>query len=880
MKIQINRTLYTIALILLLTISAMMATMPAVNAHTPAWTIKTYSYITAAPNPVGVNEHTTLAFWVNWVPIGAGGTGGDRWRNLQIQVTKPDGTKETLGPYVSDPIGGSYATYTPNQVGTYTFLFSFPGQVASMYGPTGLISVNPSNWDYINDTFLPSTATTTITVQQQSVSQLSYPLPTEYWTRPIEGQNTAWASLASNWLGSPQIIGNVQPDGAAPASPHVMWTKPIQFGGVVGGTNTYINGATFYDGTAYEGRFTGPLILYGRLYYNLPRSDANTGGGYACVDLRTGETLYWQNMTAPTFGQLYYYEALNQHGVIPNGYLWRTVGTNWTAYDPLNGNDVFTLTDVPAGTSMYGSDGAIVRYVLNYNTAKKSGWLGLWNNTAEQQGLHGGLGYSTNAYQWRPVGKVVNMSNAYSWNVTIAADLSGQSAPAIVRIIPDDMILGRSTTFSGIGVWGTPDPWTMWAISLKPATRGQLLWLKNYPAPSGNQTLTTMSVDPDTRVFTMFYRDSLKWEAYSIDNGQLLWTSQQPEDPWAFYAHTSLVSDGKLFSSGYGVVYCYDLKTGKLLWNYSVSSGLESPYPNYPLSVDTIADGKVYIGIIEHSAGSPYWKGAMEHCLNETTGEVLWTLPMHGASTAGGLGAITTGFALADGYFVTLNLYDMQIYSIGKGPSATTVTVSPKSSTQGTKILLEGTVTDIAAGTKQDEQAARFPSGVPAVSDKSMSDWMAYVYMQKPKPTDVTGVKVHLTGTDPNGNFQDIGTATSNSLGNFALQWKPPVPGLYTVTAAFEGSESYYPSVAGTSFVVSETTAAPAVVITASPAVATPTNPATNPPTSPTVTVAPTPSPVVIPPTSAAPTTTYIAIGVAVIVIIAVAAALTLRKRK
>ncbi len=39
---------------------------------------------------------------------------------------------------------------------------------------------------------------------------------------------------------------------------------------------------------------------------------------------------------------------------------------------------------------------------------------------------------------------------------------------------------------------------------------------------------------------------------------------------------------------------------------------------------------------------------------------------------------------------------------------------------------------DISAGTKQAEQAARFPNGVPVVADESMSAWMEYVYMQKP----------------------------------------------------------------------------------------------------------------------------------------------------
>jgi hypothetical protein len=81
---------------------------------------------------------------------------------------------------------------------------------------------------------------------------------------------------------------------------------------------------------------------------------------------------------------------------------------------------------------------------------------------------------------------------------------------------------------------------------------------------------------------------------------------------------------------------------------------------------------------------------------------------------------------------------------------------------------------------------------------------MEYLYMQKPKPADVKGVQVKLTAIDPNGNFQDIGTANSDELGNYAISWTPPVQGTYTVRATFAGSESYFSSQAGTSFVVVE----------------------------------------------------------------------------
>jgi hypothetical protein len=68
------------------------------------------------------------------------------------------------------------------------------------------------------------------------------------------------------------------------------------------------------------------------------------------------------------------------------------------------------------------------------------------------------------------------------------------------------------------------------------------------------------------------------------------------------------------------------------------------------------------------------------------------------------------------------------------------------------------------------------------------------------------GVTVHLTAIDPNNNFQDIGYVTTDIYGNYATLWTPPVPGLYVVTATFEGSNSYYGSSAETAFGVEEAT--------------------------------------------------------------------------
>jgi hypothetical protein len=875
-KLKINKKqIFCISALILLLASTLLAGIQIANAHSPAWNVPTFAYISAGPNPIGVRQTAFIVFWLDKVPPTAGGIGGERWGNLTVSVTKPDGLKETLGPFISDPVGSGYAQYTPDQTGTYSFTFNFPGQVVHLAGPTGIVGVAS---DYINDTFLPSSAATTLTVQQAQTAPVpDFPLPTGYWVRPIEGENTEWVSIASNWLMGAHIIGKYQPDGLAPNSAHIMWTKAFQFGGVVGGSNTGITAATFYSGLSYEVKMASPIIMYGRVYYNLPRADAATGNGYVCVDLRTGEQIYWQNLTMPSFGQLYDYETFNQHGVVPNGYLWRTLsdpangGTVWMAYDPLDGNWLFNITNVPSGTQAYGPNGEILIAQMNY--AKR--WLALWNNTAAPDELLT-PGTTTNAFQWRPVGKNVNGSTAYSWNVTIP-DLPGQAAPSILRVFPDDLILGASSSLAGFSGFGTPDPYTLWAISLKPASRGQLLWLATYPAPANNITRMFGQADAVTRVFTMYDKEVMQWSGYNLDSGQKLWGPTSSEGSWNFYTASALgefatIGGGQLFSGGYsGVLTCYNLKTGSIQWKYNNTySGFETPYGNYPLSIAAVADGKIYLYTSEHSPNVPPYKGVLLRCVNATDGKELWTVP---SWLSGGAG---TGYAVADGYFAYINLYDMQIYSIGKGPCALTVSGPQAASTQGQSVVISGTVSDQSAGAKQKVQSGEF-SVVPAMSDESMSAWMQYVYMQKPMPTNAKGVSVKLTAIDSNGNTQNIGTAVSDTNGNYGIMWVPPIPGLYKVIATFAGSASFGGSSATAYIGVDAATkASPAVTQTpASTSVPIPT-----PVSTPAQTTSPSPSPAVIQPASGTSTVTYIALGAAVIVVFAVAAALILRKRK
>ncbi len=150
-----------LCLLLVFTIAVSTFALPAAFAHDPAWAIPTFAYITAAPNIVGVGQSLTLVMWLDKVPPTAAGQAGDRWINMKVDVTKPDGTKETLGPFMSDPVGSTYTIYHPNQVGNYRFELTYPGQKLTGSTGTGLYN-NASLFGgvtpYLGDNYLASRA--------------------------------------------------------------------------------------------------------------------------------------------------------------------------------------------------------------------------------------------------------------------------------------------------------------------------------------------------------------------------------------------------------------------------------------------------------------------------------------------------------------------------------------------------------------------------------------------------------------------------------------------------------------------------------------------------------------------------------------------------
>jgi len=208
-----------------------------------------------------------------------------------------------------------------------------------------------------------------------------------------------------------------------------------------------------------------------------------------------------------------------------------------------------------------------------------------------------------------------------------------------------------------------------------------------------------------------------------------------------------------------------------------------------------VVNGMVYVAYGEHSPNQPLSRGAPFTCLNETTGEVIWSQYFIMCS-------YSYTAAIGDSIIVGLNAYDMQIYAIGQGPSVMTVEAPMTSTALGDSLVIRGTVKDGAPGLTVPALAVRFPQGVAAVSDASQSEWMRYVWMQFPQPSNATGVPVDIYVIDSNNNYRQIAATVSDASGQFTATWSPDIAGNFTVVASFAGSNSYYGSTAESSFVV------------------------------------------------------------------------------
>ncbi|MGA2681733.1 MAG: PQQ-binding-like beta-propeller repeat protein [Candidatus Bathyarchaeia archaeon] len=835
-----------IAIGILLTFSMLTSMMliPSAKAHSPPFNIQTYAFVNVAPDPAGVGQTVTVGFWIDQPPPTANGPYGDRWQNITVKVTKPDGNSETLGPFVTDDTGGTNTLFTPSEVGNYTFQMIFPGQtlLGSNPAPTGT-----SNAVWVGDYYEPSTSNVyTLTVQQQPASGSSVtPLPTNYWQTPVTALNAnLWYTITGSWLGFGastfattgmyNFSGNYNPYTLAPKTAHIIWTKPEAFGGLLGGEFGGTETSNYYSTSQYEPKFA-PVIINGILYYTSYPGSSNYPAGIVAVNLYSGQTLFTINTTlALRCGQILDYQSPNQYGGF--AYLWTTgtlpgmtgvTGTQWNMYDATTGNYVLSVVN---GTSMSlteDSGGDLIGYYVNATVGSQivngqkvtnpAGGVLLeeWNST--RCVINSFYGASAAGWEWRPTlnGKAL-FSNGLTWAVPLPTSINGAPIGTLgLSSINSGVILMSYSNATGQSVTsGQPYFQPGWIVfaGLSSST-GQLLWIANQTQVAW--TRPVYAQDAGSGVYVVFSPEDGSCVGYSLLTGKQLWTLRLPvTNSYDSFSYQYVPANGVIYAWGLGGdVWAINVATGTLLWHTTTlqitgSSGAQTPYGVWPLWTFTdgaVADGELFIPE-GHMYSPPLFHGAQQLALNITTGQSIWSISAFD---------VTSAPAIAYGIATTINAYDNQIYAWGMGPSKTTVTAPNVGVTTSTPITITGSVTDISAGAQQQAVAANFPNGLPCVSDASMTQFMEAVYEQQPMPTNLTGVPVTLYVLDSNGNYRSIGTTTTNAHGTYGLTWKPDIPGNYTVTATFAGTNAYYGSSASTAFYASA--AAPTPAPTATP---------------------------------------------------------------
>jgi hypothetical protein len=795
-------TLFFIVLLMASTIA--MLTVPNVAAEDPGTsgpppagvtydTVTVTPHLSFRPNPVGVGQEFIVNIWTTPATHAA-----RHHPNYTVVITKPDGTVDvvTMESYPADAT--AWFPYIADQEGVWQLQFIFPGT----FFPGGTLTggfmgtrttVNPTYYKAV------STGVQNLTVQHDIV--YSWPedyMPTDYWTRPVHVENRQWWTIAGNWPATgynghvegwdemypgcnPSWYTAYLPDRLipwveAPDSCHILWKRQDALAGLIGGQ------AGVYGTSGEPG---APSVIYaGRVYdsYTKPGLGSSTAGStmFRCYDLRTGE-VYWEypcgttgsgffvstlipnliEYNAPTQSEVEGAEAAGTWSVN----LIRIQGSQLYKWNPWTGAMTANISISPlSGGTFYRQPTKRdeLPLVLTVQRIGSTYWLINWTTS--------GTGALASRIQ-------SNTSYALSSLPTMCDFESGYGA-AVGSISLDTVYVGE--TITGYNLW-----------------TGEKIWNQTI-----NEGMYSAYCDVADHGKIATLTNAGHYVCFDLVTGKKLWTSDTMDYPWSsagFGGYTAFSAYGLIIREAYDGVYGFNWTTGKMEWHYvaPAASAYETPYidgngttvmPFYSFGVGgIIADGKFFTWNYEHTESWPVTRGWSLHAIDVFTGEGVWNLT-----------GCSTPRAIADGYLIATGWADGYTYIIGKGKSATTVTAPDTEIPLGQAIVIKGTVMDLSPA----------QPNTPCVSDVSMKTQMDYLHMQLPIGgiwgTDtMTGVEVSLTALDSNGNWENIGTVTSNAYyGTFSCTWTPPIEGDYTIVATFAGTASYSSSGASTAIAV------------------------------------------------------------------------------
>jgi outer membrane protein assembly factor BamB len=627
----------TIAIFFILSMTASLALIPSAKALAAPATpkdIPTFAFVNAGPNPAGVGQTVTIGFWLNQPTPTAEAQYGDRWTGYMLKITTPSGTTTTLGPFTADDTGGTSTSYIPTAVGNYTVFFSFPGQVLAGHNLAPGTTTNP----YIGDYYEPSNATTTFTVQSTPVPPIpETPLPTTYWTRPIESVNDLWSTISGNWLGLGvstfantgvyNASGDYAPYTLAPTTAHILWTQPAAPGGQIGGEFGGTDTSQFYAPAQYEPKFAA-IILDGVLYYEVYPGSSSDPTGWRAVNLETGQILWTKNTTVGSTlgpilrcGQTLDYVSPNQYGGF--AYLWATgnpfgqptltgnmltvpaakqtienpgtyapvttvlTGTTYSMYDAVSGDYILSIVnDTFPMTLTEDSNGDLIGYFVNSSiTGAYAPTLGMWNSTraillSQPAEYYGAT--TADAWFWRPPDNgIIPWSLGIQWTAPLPTNINGVPLPTTLVTFP----------------FGQAYEPTALAVSGSCIEDGVILMTDSSTIAGG---------------FQIGYQIEA---GFNINTGALLWITNRTETINTriviLPATAGVYGEVNLDTA---VMNGYSITTGKLVWG-PISLPDANPYSSIGGYQYVSANGICY-----------FWGfGGTIYAVNMATGAFLWT---------------------------------------------------------------------------------------------------------------------------------------------------------------------------------------------------------------------------------------------------------------
>ena len=366
MKNKISKAV--IMLITLLLASSTLVTIAFCPFPPSGTEIPTYSKILVSPNPIGVNQEVHINIF-NAIPT----LTSEPYYGMTIEITDPSGHTTTMGPYDSDTTGGTFTTFTPNQVGLWQFQMFYPGQTTSNY--QGTFIQLPGESEVFE-----------LTVQEEPVGRENYPTPPppeKYWETPVNAMNVEnWYAQLGEWWGITGITfeqtggnyygGNFNPYTDSVYAGHILWTKEWGAGGVAGGEagNDEITGH-YWTTRQYQPQYA-PIIIQGVMYSKLwTTSKASAAAnGIVATDLFTGETLWTIDTTealrvawAPTTHNINEYGTLGPYLITTGAHEGVTSsGTTYNIYDATTGKYMASIINGQSMNLQIDEDRDLVGY--------------------------------------------------------------------------------------------------------------------------------------------------------------------------------------------------------------------------------------------------------------------------------------------------------------------------------------------------------------------------------------------------------------------------------------------------------------------------------------------------------------------------------------